>query len=135
VLEAIAAAGADDFVDAPGFVESDAVQSALARASCHLLPSSREGYGLVVIEAAALGTPSVVLSGPDNAAAELIEDGVNGFVADTPEGLADAIVAVHERGAALRASTADWFSTHAATLSASASVATILRRLEGAAQT
>ena len=44
-------------------------------------PSAREGFGLVVAEAAADGTPSVVVAGEDNAAAELVIDGVNGFVA------------------------------------------------------
>ena len=42
--------------------------------------------------------------GPDNAATELVEDGVNGFVAASaaPEDLAAAIVRVHDGGAALR---------------------------------
>ena len=40
-------------------------------------------YGLVVIESAVQGVPSVVVAGPDNAATELIEDGVNGAVAPT----------------------------------------------------
>ena len=46
-----------------------------------MLPSRREGYGLVVIEAAARGTPVVVVAGPDNAAVELVAEGENGFVA------------------------------------------------------
>ena len=45
------------------------------RALCLLLPSQREGYGLVVVEAAARGTPSVVVAGEDNAAVELIDGG------------------------------------------------------------
>ena len=36
---------------------------------------------MVVVEAAARGTPSVVVAGEDNAATELIEEGVNGIVA------------------------------------------------------
>ena len=52
---------------------------------CLVLPSRREGYGLVVVEAAALGTPSVVVRGPDNAATELVEDGKNGFVAPSAD--------------------------------------------------
>ena len=44
-------------------------------ALCMVLPSRREGYGLVVVEAAARGTPSVVVRDPDNAATELVEDG------------------------------------------------------------
>lgn len=130
VLAAIESAGAGDFVEALGFVGADDVQAALARATCHVLPSAREGYGLVVIEAAALGTPSVVLAGPDNAAAELIDEGVNGLVAADVDGLADAIVAVHEAGEPLRESTAAWFSDRAGSLSAAESARTILGRLE-----
>ena len=79
----------------------------MPRASVH-----REGYGLVVVEAAAQGVPSVVVQSPDNAALELVEDGVNGVVARStePDELAAAILRVHEAGPALRASTADWFA-------------------------
>ena len=121
VIAAIAEEGAGDFVDAPGFVAWEEVESAFERASCHLLPSVREGYGLVVIEAAAHGTPSVVLAAPDNAAAELVEDGVNGFVASSPADLPRAIAAVHEGGAELRERTAAWFRDNAPRLSAKAS--------------
>ena len=54
---------------------------ALDRALCLVLPSRREGYGLVVLEAMSRGTPAVVVRGDDNAAAELIDEGENGFVA------------------------------------------------------
>jgi glycosyltransferase involved in cell wall biosynthesis len=116
---AIERAGVGDSVDAPGFVDATAVRDALARASCVILPSEREGYGLVVVEAAALGTPSIVVAGTDNAAIELVRDGVNGFVAASaaPDALADAIVAVHEAGARLRESTAEWFARNAHELS------------------
>ena len=73
--------GLEDAVEVPGRVASGEVESAIASASCLLNPSEREGYGLVVVEAAALGTPTVVVAGPENAATELIEPGVNGFVA------------------------------------------------------
>ena len=121
VLDAIRAAGAEDFVEAPGFVAWEEVEAAFERASCHLLPSVREGYGLVVIEAAAHGTPSVVLAAPDNAAAELVEDGVNGFVASSPAEIPRAIAAVHEGGTELRERTAAWFRDNAPRLSAKAS--------------
>jgi glycosyltransferase involved in cell wall biosynthesis len=128
VLEAIAAADAQDAVDAPGFVSGEEVRDALARASCLLLPSSREGYGLVVIEAAAVGTPSVVVAGEDNAAVELVEEGVNGFVAtsEDPRAVADAIVRCIEGGAPLRASTAAWFARHAPQLSVAESAERLL---------
>ena len=54
-----------------------------------LLPSRREGYGMVVVEAAARGTPSIVVAGEDNAATELIEEGVNGFVAPSADAECD----------------------------------------------
>ena len=93
-----------------------------------LLPSRREGYGMVVVEAAARGTPSIVLAGQDNAATELIEEGVNGFVARTPDaaGIADAIVRVHDAGMALRQSTAAWFAENAERLSLSSSLRTVI---------
>jgi glycosyltransferase involved in cell wall biosynthesis len=132
VLDAIRAAGASEFVDAPGFVSAEDVHDAFARASCHVLPSAREGYGLVVIEAAAAGTPTVVVAGPDNAVAELIEEGVNGFVAASIEGLPAAIARVHAAGPELRRRTADWFATNATRLSAAESARQIAAEYERA---
>ena len=119
VLALIKEHGLEGVVEAPGFVDGVVVERALERALCLVLPSRREGYGLVVIEAAARGTPSVVVRGPDNAATELIEEGVNGFVADSSsaEHLAASIAEVHARSDALRGSTMDWFSRNAGRLS------------------
>jgi glycosyltransferase involved in cell wall biosynthesis len=79
---------------------------------------------MVVIEAAARGTPSVVVREPDNAAVELVEDGVNGVVAASasPEDLAAAIARVHAAGPALRTSSAEWFARNAKRLSLGASL-------------
>src|SRR5262249_53723756 len=121
VLRAISDAGADGYVTAPGFVSSEEIGIEFARAGCHVLPSSREGYGMVVIEAAANGTPTVVVAGEDNAAAELIEHGVNGYVASSVEALPDAIVRVLEEGVELRRKTTDWFRANAEELSARSS--------------
>lgn len=121
VRQAIEAAGAADFVEAPGFVSAEETHDAFARASCHVLPSAREGYGTVVIEAAAAGTPSVVVAAPDNAAVERIEEGVNGFIAASIDDLPDAILRVHEAGPELRRRTADWFALNAKRLLAAES--------------
>lgn len=123
VLVAIDAAGVTDAVDAPGFVAVEEVSTALSHATCMLLPSSREGYGMVVIEAAALGTPSVVVAGDDNAAVELVAEGVNGFVAPSadPDAIAAAIVACVEGGAELRERTAAWFGENAPRLTVDSS--------------
>jgi glycosyltransferase involved in cell wall biosynthesis len=119
VLAAIAEHGVADRVEAPGFVETEQVEHELARALCLVLPSRREGYGLVVVEASSLGTPSVLVRDPDNAATELIEEGVNGFVAESadPAVLAAAIERVHAAGPQLRASTAAWYGRNARRLS------------------
>jgi glycosyltransferase involved in cell wall biosynthesis len=113
---------------APGFVDSGAVHEALRRASCMILPSRREGYGLIVVEAAACGTPSILVREPDNAAVELIEDGVNGVLARSaaPADLAAAIVAVRDGGAPLRDSTRSWFALTAPRLSLERSLEQVL---------
>jgi glycosyltransferase involved in cell wall biosynthesis len=110
-----------------GLVSAGEVDSAFARALCMVLPSRREGYGLVVVEAAARATPSVVVEAPDNAATELVEDGVNGVIAPSAsaEDLAAAILRVHALGEQLRASTAAWFSRNARRLSLGASLETV----------
>jgi glycosyltransferase involved in cell wall biosynthesis len=111
-------------VTAPGFVDAGEVAATLRRALCLVLPSRREGYGLVVVESCAAGTPAVVVREPDNAAVELIEEGVNGLVSvsASPQDLADAIVRVHEMGLALRESTAAWFRANAQRLSLESSL-------------
>jgi glycosyltransferase involved in cell wall biosynthesis len=124
VLAAIEREGLQEVVRAPGFVDFAEVDAALRSALCMVLPSSREGYGLVVVEASARGTPSVVVRGPDNAAVELVDDGENGVIAASasPEDLADAIVRVHEQGEGLRERTRAWFGRNARRLSLASSL-------------
>jgi glycosyltransferase involved in cell wall biosynthesis len=132
VERAVQAEGLQESVDLPGFVEEGVVRDAVRRSLCLVLPSTREGYGLVVVEASSLGTPAVVVDAPDNAALELVEDGVNGVVARSaqPEDLAEAILRVRELGPALRESTADWFERNSERLSLERSVATVLEAYE-----
>jgi glycosyltransferase involved in cell wall biosynthesis len=111
--------GLEAVVEVPGFVVHGRVDAALRRALCLVLPSRREGYGLVIVEACAAGTPCVVVADPDNAATELIVEGVNGFVAASasPEDLAAAILRVLDVGPGLRESTAAWYAENARSLS------------------
>jgi glycosyltransferase involved in cell wall biosynthesis len=133
VLAAIARERAGEIIEAPGFVESQRIDSALRRALCMLLPSRREGYGLIVVEAASCGTPSIVVAAEDNAATELIDDGVNGFVVPSAdaEAIAEAIVRVSEAGMALRQRTAGWFADNAARLSLEHSLTQVLAVYDG----
>jgi glycosyltransferase involved in cell wall biosynthesis len=125
---AIAEHGLQETVSAPGFAEEERVDAEMRRALCMLLPSRREGYGLVVVEAAARGTPSVVVAGEDNAATELIEEGVNGTIAARaePEAIAEAIVRVHDGGLKLRESTVAWYARNAERLSLESSLRRVL---------
>jgi glycosyltransferase involved in cell wall biosynthesis len=128
VVAAIDELGLEGAVDAPGFVEGAAVDEALARALCLCLPSEREGYGLVVLEALSRGTPVVLVAGEDNAAVEFVVEGENGFVAADagPETLSAALVRVSEAGAELRTSSLAWFRRNEARLSLDTSLALVV---------
>jgi glycosyltransferase involved in cell wall biosynthesis len=104
------------------------VAAALGRAAALATASEREGYGLVVVEAAARGTPSVVVAGPENAAIELVQEGVNGAIASTasPQALGEALLRVVDDGMPLRASTARWFADNAPRLTLDRSLDVVL---------
>jgi glycosyltransferase involved in cell wall biosynthesis len=136
VLRAISEYGLEDAVSAPGFVNADELERNLRRALCLVLPSRREGYGLIVVEAAAAGTPSIVARAPESAATELIEEGENGFVAESvePQALADAILRVRDEGQALRGRTAAWFRRNADRLSLERSLDAVAASYRAAAR-
>jgi glycosyltransferase involved in cell wall biosynthesis len=135
VLELIREYGLEGVVSAPGFVDGSVVDHSLERALCLLLPSRREGYGMVVLEAMARGTPAVLVRDEDNAATELVAEGVNGFVAPSASAvdLAQAIVRVHGAGGELRESTLAWFERNSTRLSLAHSLEVVLERYAGRA--
>lgn len=97
-----AAAGVADRVSFLGeFEDPAAVWSALAGARAVLFASEREGFGLVVAEALALGTPVICADAPDNDATALIDPGVTGALVppSSPEAMAAAVreVLAHPR--------------------------------------
>ncbi|MBJ7472299.1 MAG: glycosyltransferase, partial [Solirubrobacteraceae bacterium] len=119
VIAAVEAAGLSDVVDVPGFVSAEEVDRVFSAATCVVQPSCREGYGMVVVESAARGVPVVVARADDNAATELVDEGVNGFIAAdvTAAVLGQALVDACNGGDELRASTCDWFASNAERLS------------------
>jgi glycosyltransferase involved in cell wall biosynthesis len=124
--------GLEKAIELRGRAPGEEVRGAMAGAACLLLPSLREGYGLVVVEALARATPAIVVDGPENAAVELIEPGVNGYVAESaaPEAIAAVVVEAVRRGPELRASTLDWYRAHADELSIESSLAEVERAYE-----
>lgn len=81
------ALGLDDSVDFSGFVTQDELHAHYARADLFILassiiPNSHEGFGIVYLEAAASGVPSLAarLAG----AAEAVEENVSGMFVEEP---------------------------------------------------
>jgi len=60
----------------------EAVLDRLRGARLLVSPSTREGFGVAVLEANACGVPALVVQHPDNAALELVRDGVTGIICD-----------------------------------------------------
>jgi glycosyltransferase involved in cell wall biosynthesis len=113
--------GVGDRVRFHGFVDEETKASVLAAAWVHVLPSLKEGWGLAILEAGALGVTSVAFrqaSGTQESIVHgrtgLLVDDVDGFVAATGVLLGDA--ALRERlGAAAEvfASGFTWSATAA----------------------
>src|SRR5690606_21951926 len=84
--------GVADAVVFTGFVDDEQKRAIYSRAALLAMPSRREGFGLVYLEAMAAGLPCV--ASPHDAAAEVVVDGTTGFLVapDDRDGLASAIV-------------------------------------------
>jgi len=76
----------------------DAILNRLRAARLLVFPSTREGFGVAVLEANACGVPALVVQHPDNAALELVRDDVTGIICD---------LAPHPMAANIRAYLAD----------------------------
>lgn len=103
---------ADDVVFA-GLADSAEVCTAMRNALCLILPSIEEQFGLVVIEALALGLP-VLVSSNAGSVDELIDNGVNGWIVDPyrPAALVSAM-------ARLDRDEHEWYEASAAALESS----------------
>jgi glycosyltransferase involved in cell wall biosynthesis len=77
-----------------GWVPPGQLPRVYSSADVLLLPSRFDTFGCVVLEAFACGLPVVAYDtkGPR----DIVQDGVNGFLADTPEGLATGITRILE---------------------------------------
>jgi glycosyltransferase involved in cell wall biosynthesis len=76
--------------ESPGTHE--AVLERLRAARLLTFPSTREGFGIAVLEANACGVPALIIKHPDNAALEMVRQGENGLVCELDaERMASAI--------------------------------------------
>lgn len=87
----IAQSNLENLIELKGLLtDREELKKYYAAAHLFLFPSFYDNAPLVVREAAAMGTPSVILKG--STASEVVTDGVNGFLAEnTPESYADKI--------------------------------------------
>jgi glycosyltransferase involved in cell wall biosynthesis len=79
-----------------GFLENtDDIYAQMKSSKVFVLPSTREGFGIVVIEANACGIPVITIDHKDNAARDLITEGRNGFICElNKEEIAELILAI-----------------------------------------
>ncbi|MGH9677322.1 MAG: glycosyltransferase family 4 protein, partial [Candidatus Acidiferrum sp.] len=80
-LESLASdLGVGDIVAFRGRIDKPALEEAYRRASVFAMPSDKEGFGIVYLEAWQHGLP--VICSVHGAASEIVSDGVEGFVVD-----------------------------------------------------
>jgi glycosyltransferase involved in cell wall biosynthesis len=72
-------------------VSDEEILGEYARSKVFALPSEQEGFGIVLVEAMAAGTPVVALKAPDSAAATLVNDGEDGLLVASREELAEGM--------------------------------------------
>ncbi len=85
--------GVDDVVSFPGWVDEETKRELLRRSWVHVLTSPKEGWGIVNLEAAACGTPTVASDAPG--LRDSVRDGETGIL--VPHGNVDALAAALER--------------------------------------
>jgi glycosyltransferase involved in cell wall biosynthesis len=89
-LEAqIRAARAESWISLPGRVDDDEIIDLYRRAWVLAMTSSREGWGMIVTEAAACGTPSVVTRVPGFV--DAVIEGETGLLGDSHDDLSSAL--------------------------------------------
>lgn len=123
--------GVSAAVDFHGFVAEEAKHDLLARSWILLAPSVKEGWGLMVVEAAAHGVPAVAYR-TAGGLSESILDGVTGVLVDDLDGLTAATRAMIEDGD-LRGSLGEAGRRHVARFSWRRTTTAVLRVLRRAA--
>ena len=90
--------GVRENVDFAGFQEYEALIAKIKASKVLVLPSSREGFGMVVIEAFACGVPVVTVRKRYNAAQGLVEDSCGTVVELGEKEIAEGVEKILENG-------------------------------------
>ena len=126
----VAHRGLNDVVSFTGALSEEDLLSTYANASCTVVPSLREGYGIVVAESVGSGTPVVVANNPENLSTSLVDNGVNGYVVEpSVEGMAEGVLSVLRGGETLRRTCAQWSAQHSASMGMAKSADEMVTRL------
>ena len=107
-------AGVADRVVFRGWVDEHAKHAVLDRAWLHLCPSVKEGWGIVVMEAAAHGVPTVAYRSAGGVA-ESVHDGETGLLVDDFDSFTAAVeslLADQDRRAAMAVACRRWSQTY-----------------------
>lgn len=76
----------------PPLAKSQDIYAHMKAAKVFCLPSTREGFGIVALEALGCGTPVITIDSPTNAAKDLVKENVSGSVVPLdPQAIANAI--------------------------------------------
>lgn len=69
-----------------GFLKEDAdVMARIKSSKIFVLPSTREGFGMAIVEANACGVPVITVNAESNAGTDLIVEGQNGYILELSE--------------------------------------------------
>lgn len=94
--------GLEACVEIGDFLPDNEIYGVIKSASVLALPSVREGFGCIVVEANACDVPVVTVEHPDNAARHLVAPGGNGYLAALDDAdLARALTAALDNGATM----------------------------------
>jgi glycosyltransferase involved in cell wall biosynthesis len=122
--------GLSNVVSFTGSVSEEELLRHYAEAACTVIPSLREGYGVVVGESVSTGTPVIVANNRENLATTLVEHGINGYVVEpTIRGMAEGIIAAINAGDPLRRSTHQWSAQKSTLMSMDRSLDQMVKRL------
>ncbi|MCX8011596.1 MAG: glycosyltransferase, partial [Desulfobacterota bacterium] len=82
----------NDNVNFFGWISSKRKNLLLKKAHCLCVPSVREGWGLVVLEANCVGTPAIVYNVPG--LRDAVKNRINGIITlkNTPQSLAECLI-------------------------------------------